>query len=103
MLNEVCLRIWSIESIPVSLLLICVQEIMVFSGSKHSGLSASRGGWLLVKDPKFALGVQAYIYNTTIGVPVDTQLRLLAHAKHILSWYTYDTRCKNVNNFLFLT
>ncbi|XP_062501202.1 uncharacterized protein LOC134178353 [Corticium candelabrum] len=68
------------------------EEIMVFSGSKHSGLSASRGGWLLVKDPKFALGVSAYITNTTIGVPVDTQLRLLEHAKHILNSHTSDRK-----------
>ena len=57
---------------------------MVFSGSKHSGLSATRGGWLLAKDPKFIQGVISYILNTTIGVSVDTQLRLLAHAKHIV-------------------
>lgn len=60
---------------------------MVFSGSKHSGLSASRGGWVIVKDPVFAQGVEAYIGNTTLGVPVDSQLRVLAHVKHILGRY----------------
>jgi aspartate/methionine/tyrosine aminotransferase len=67
------------------------KEIMVFSRSKNSGLSAARGGWVLAKDPKFIQGVISYLGNTKLGVSVDTQLCLLAHAKYIVEGHSEKT------------
>jgi aspartate/methionine/tyrosine aminotransferase len=68
------------------------ENVMIFSLSKLSGHAATRFGWALVKDPKVASLMAAFIGHVMIHTSIEGQFRALRVIQHISdqpSFFTY--------------
>eukprot|EP00253_Pinus_taeda_P029740 PITA_29740 len=63
------------------------EEVMLFTLSKVTGHAGSRLGWAIVKDFDVYRKMAEYVFENTIGVSHDTQLRATTLLKTVIAGY----------------
>eukprot|EP01135_Chromosphaera_perkinsii_P010193 Nk52_evm59s2039 gene=Nk52_evmTU59s2039 len=63
------------------------EELMIFTASKFTGHAGSRVGWALVKNPVIAQRMREYLIRETIGLNIESQIRVSSVFDYIASEY----------------